>query len=141
MKDLMRIEAADVRMAAVRGGWRREAGSVRGGDGELPCVAWRGPGGRLFVSADAEPLPEPLRQATRAGQVAFFERSCPVCAVAAEWLTPEQVESEVARVSPVPVHHAGERGEMRSAVFAVVHERSCPVRPESVWRMVAAAGN
>lgn len=142
MRDLIKAgRAQSLRLAASMNGWRRRP--VANPDPDGPVIRWEGPGGVIYRSDDPEALAEPLRQAVRCSLIAFFSRKCPVCAARAQWLSQRQAATgDLARFSLTRFERVAD-GQHSSArvVFAIEHEAECPVRPEHIDAMIAAASN
>lgn len=147
MRDLIKTRAVHVQMAALDGGWAREAKRFIGADGGAPMIRWHGPDGLTWVSDDPEALPEPLCQAKRVELIGVFSRRCRLCDAEAQWLTEEQlamVDPGRAFTLRFQRHRVGAEThsiEASEHVFVIEHAPGCDARPAAVSVMDAAAAN
>ncbi|MGO9974401.1 MAG: hypothetical protein ACLP01_16675 [Solirubrobacteraceae bacterium] len=144
MRDLWKITAARLRIAASTNGWARDPVPDIAEDGS-PRIRWRRTDGVVFLSGDPEIMPTGVKQAVRALLCGFFAHACPCCDAKARWLSEdEMVKADAGRVQAVTMHGVVPDvavGWSTGVVFAIEHAADCPVRPESVSRMVGAGRN
>jgi hypothetical protein len=146
MRDLIKVRAANVTMAALKHGWYREAKTFVTPDGGSPAIRWRCParGISRWETDDPEAFPEPLRQAKRVELICLFSERCPVCDATAVALSYEDaIAADPRRAWAVVFRGRTASGKAAKApgVFVIEHAPDCDARPELVEAMNAAAAN